>query len=259
LHLFGDHGAVISPLRAHNGAGDAGRGKVNERIAEGVDVGARMHFVVGTSQNGKPVTLAFGAVSGFPDLDDLMRRYGVSQAVIDAAPEEHATREWARKWNPRTIDTAQDVKVWRCAYSTPKPGQSAMIVWNEKTQLVTVPRTETLSRSAAELLSARQLPRYEPGHPGWVEYLLHHKNSKKIPIFVEGLVDAKIIDHFEWHEIGPDHLFHAGTYEMIAREAPHGQVVPTRGLISLKRTQERSAGLEIPGERHADGKAPWRG
>ena len=50
-----------------------------------------------------------------------------------------------------------------------------------------------------------------------------------------GLETERVLDHYEWHEVGPDHLFHAATYEMIARQAPHGMVTPLVGLITTRR------------------------
>src|SRR5450759_5978293 len=106
--------------------------------------------------------------------------------------------------------------------------------WNQETGVVVAPRTEILSRSADELLERRILPRYEPTE-AWLAYIAHHIASKKVPIWVHGLETERVLDHYEWHEVGPGHLFHAATYEMIARQAPHGMVTPLVGLITTRR------------------------
>jgi len=108
------------------------------------------------------------------------------------------------------------------------------VSWNEETGVVVAPRTEILSRSAEELLERRILPRYEPSE-GWLAYLAHHVASKKVPIWVRGLETERVLDHYEWHEVGPDHLFHAATYEMIARQAPQRMVAPPLRLITTRR------------------------
>ena len=84
------------------------------------------------------------------------------------------------------------------------------------------------------MLERRILPRYEPTE-AWLAYIAHHIASKKVPIWVHGLETERVLDHYEWHEVGPDHLFHAATYEMIARQAPHGMVTPLVGLITTRR------------------------
>src|SRR5450759_2318353 len=117
--------------------------------------------------------------------------------------------------------------------------------WNQETGVVTAPRTEILSRSADELLERRILPRYEPTE-AWLAYIAHHVASKKVPIWVHGLETERVLDHYEWHEVGPDHLFHAATYEMIARQAPHAMIAPPIGLITTRRGKalEEGAGVE---------------
>jgi hypothetical protein len=111
---------------------------------------------------------------------------------------------------------------------------AAQVNWNKETGVVTAPRTEILSRSADELLERRILPRYEPTE-GWLAYVAHHIASKKVPVWVRGLETERVLDHYEWHEVGADHLFHAATYEMIARQAPHGIATPVVGLITTRR------------------------
>jgi hypothetical protein len=215
----------------------------------GVDVGAKFDVVIGEWSEGRPRTLAMVRVDTWAELDQLMERYGVVKCCIDSAPEEHATRDWAEKYNRRSglnLDAGgtygskhgPSIRVWRVQYATLKLPSGPETVWNEKTGMVSAPRTETLSRSADELLTKRVLPRYEPGNPDWVAYLTHHRNSKRMPVFVEGLEKEGVVDHWEWHEVGPDHMFHAGTYEMLAREAPRGMATPGTGLVSFKQTRD---------------------
>jgi hypothetical protein len=204
----------------------------------GVDVGAKFDVVVGLRDpSGAPRTIWFGRVDGYEDLDVLMRRYGVAACVIDAAPEEHATRAWAAGYNRLSASPAvpSHIVVWRAAYgSSARPGVTAQVSWNDESGVVTAPRTEILSCSAEELLERRILPRYEPSE-AWLAYLAHHVASKKVPIWVSGLETERVLDRYEWHEVGPDHLFHAATYEMLARQAPQGIVAPPLRLITTRR------------------------
>ena len=56
-----------------------------------------------------------------------------------------------------------------------------------------------------------------------------------MPIWVKGLETERVLDHYEWHEVGPDHLVHAATYEMIARQAPQRMVGLPLTLITTRR------------------------
>ena len=122
----------------------------------GVDVGAKFDVVVGTRDpSGAPRTIWFGRVDCYEDLDVLMRRYAVTTCVIDAAPEEHATRAWAARHNRMSTSPAvrSHIVVWRVSYGSPaRPGVAAQVSWNQETGIVVAPRTEILSRSADELL-----------------------------------------------------------------------------------------------------------
>lgn len=207
----------------------------------GVDVGAKMDVVIGRlAADGVPWTVHVGRYQTFADLDDLMKRFGVVACVIDAAPEEHMTREWAAKWN-----TPGYTRVWRSTYGG-GGGRGPEVRWVEAEGLVSSPRTEILSKSSTELLSERVLPKYD-GSEAYEAFLTHHVNSKRIVKFVPGLETQQVIDRYEWHEVGPDHLFHAATYEMLARMAPRQAMPPTIGLVSLSRGRDeaRKEPLEV--------------
>jgi hypothetical protein len=205
----------------------------------GIDVGKFLDVVIGTTENGRPRTLEFKRLSGetkWEELDQLMVQYGVVSAVIDADPEDHQSRMFCNKWMGRA---------WRCRWIQAKVRD---IRWDEDTRLVTAPRTETLTRSSIELLTQRILPIYDNSEV-YDAYIAHHENSKKVPVFrdIEG-VDAgadsdtvdreRIVDHFVWRETGPDHMFLAGTYEMLARMGYQGNAgLPSVALVTMDRAK----------------------
>lgn len=220
-----------------------GEGQVFDRFEDsargltctmGVDVGKYLDVVIGTTDKGRPRTLEFkrlGGDSKWDDLNALMVHYAIVNCVIDSQPEDHLAHVFANKWLGR---------VWRCRYSD---GRIKEVKFDETTHSVSVPRTEILTRSSTELLTERILPRYD-GTDVYDSYILHHTNSKKVPIFtgVESLalddtVDRERgIDHYEWKETGPDHFFHAGTYEMLARMGYSASAgLPAVGLVSINR------------------------
>ena len=201
----------------------------------GVDVGKVLDVVIGTMDQGRPRIIEFKRLEGegkWDELNELMVLYGVVNCVVDADPEDHMAHVFANHWPGR---------VWRCRYSH---GRVKDIRWDDTTYLVTPPRTELLTRSSMELLTQRILPRYD-GSVVYDEFIKHHENSKKVPIFsgintvdMESVDNEQGISHYEWRETGPDHQFHAGTYEMLARigyQASAG--LPAVGLVTMDRAK----------------------
>ncbi|MGV0985090.1 MAG: phage terminase large subunit family protein [Limnohabitans sp.] len=207
----------------------------------GIDVGTKFDCVVGKLEGGVPKTIWMGRLNSYDECDNLMRRFHVATCCIDAAPEEHATRAWAAKYNRYAKAGSQvgsKIVVWRVGYVGGKrPGQTAQVSWNEQNGVVSAPRTEILSASAEELLTERVLPRYD-GSDSFRAFIAHHVASKKIPIWVKGLEDKRVLDHYEWHEVAADHQFHAATYEMMARMAPRGIAMPRTGMITTRRGRQ---------------------
>ncbi len=66
----------------------------------GVDVGTKLHTIIRThGAPDAPSRLLFaGEVDSFDDLDRLMKRFNVDRVVIDAQPEGHGAREFARRY-----------------------------------------------------------------------------------------------------------------------------------------------------------------
>lgn len=201
----------------------------------GVDVGKYLDVVIGTTDRGRPRVVEFKRLSGeskWDDLSNLMVLYGVVNCVVDADPEDHMAHVFARKWAGR---------VWRCRYSH---GRVKDIRWDDTTMQVTPPRTEILTRSSMEILTERILPKYD-GTDVYDAFIAHHVNSKKVPIYssIEGMASEDAvdkergIDHYEWRETGPDHFFHASTYEMLARIGYQGTVsLPSVGIVTIDRS-----------------------
>jgi len=53
--------------------------------------------------------------------------------------------------------------------------------------------------------------------------------------WVKGLETQWMLDHDEWHEVGPDHQFHCAAYARLARFARRTIAPPLVRLISLQR------------------------
>lgn len=191
----------------------------------GIDVGKMIDVVVDTVEDGIPRTIHMGRYADWNDLDLVVRRFGAACVVIDAFPEEHAAREFQKRF-PGVV--------WRCSYLT-NPTAPREWKWDQEIGLVKVPRTEVLTQSAKELLTLQILPRFD-GSPAWEAFIRHHEASQKVPVFIEGIEESRIVERYQWIERGPDHMFHARTYAMIARKSPFIQPsLPKIGIRSFRR------------------------
>jgi len=74
----------------------------------GVDVGLKLHVVIRQRLGeDRSRALFIGEVDTFEELGRFIERYRVHRCVLDALPESHKAREFARRWHP---------KVWRAYY-----------------------------------------------------------------------------------------------------------------------------------------------
>lgn len=224
---------------------------VGEGYFMGVDIGKSIDVVIGKwAEGGIPQTVRILSVTDWKELDQLMYQYAIISCVVDALPEERDAKEFQERWNAPGM-----LRVWRCVYRGVSTSSAQReVLWRDDndtvTPIVSAPRDEILTRSSNELLARRRLPRFD-GSDFHEKYLDHHKNSKKVPVFKEGQEAERVIDYYEWVADGPDHFFHAGTYEMLARMAPRSMAPPVeRGFMSMtgvrKRGGDGPATLERP-------------
>lgn len=193
----------------------------------GVDVGRMLDVVIGHQDQNGPRTVYVGRLNDFAQLDELMTRFGVACCVIDAMPETRKVLEFVERWPGR---------VWRANYSDPSKGMPRDTRWDEERRVVTIGRTDALDASSTELLSTRLLPGFD-GSDALVAYVEHHVNSKRVPIFVPGMEMERIVQQYRWVEVGPDHLFHAATYEWMARQSFQPSAnLPSRAIYGLNRS-----------------------
>ena len=107
---------------------------------------------------------------------------------------------------------------------------------------MTADREALLSDTANELNAhALDWPRFDAS-PLYERLIAHLVASQKIPIWVKGLETQRVLDHYEWHEVGPDHQFHFAAYARLARLARRPIAPPLVGLISLQRGAKRDRG-----------------
>jgi len=181
--------------------GDAGMEESsNSATTMGVDTGKELHVVIGQKAPGakRRRILWIGVCQAYVELDDLMRRFQVNRCVIDALPEIHATREFARRHPGRVY----------CNYFLHH--QKGAVKWNKEEYIVQENRTEALDSSR---MAIRR------------EEVVLPRQSKIVETFAEQLThDVKRLEEdeetgaqeYRYVRTGTDHFSLAFTYEVLA-------------------------------------------
>lgn len=172
-----------------------------EPCTMGVDTGRELHVVITRRINPNEETrqiVYLGVLHDYRELDDLMVRFNVYTCVIDALPEIHATREFARRLAGR---------VYMNYFNENQRGSPA---WNHEDFIVQENRTEALDLSRSMVRDGKViLPRASRLVR---EFALHMA------------ADAKRLEEnedtgaksYRYIRTGPDHFSLAFTYECVA-------------------------------------------
>jgi hypothetical protein len=183
----------------------------DDRCMMGVDVGAVLHVVVrkfAREADGSRVRQAvfLGQIDRWEELDDLVERYDVRMAVVDALPEHHKALEWARRHEGR-------VKV--AYYVGGKEGTKHDEPTREKAAeefAVDLDRTRHFDALRASYL-AREVVN-PAGLEGLVtDYVQHFLRVKRVMA-----TDGHGNNYATWTRTGDDHWVHAEIYCQAAME-----------------------------------------
>ena len=173
------------------------------RCTMGVDTGKELHVVVSRHihegrQRGMRRVVYLGKRQNYSDLDDLMTRYNVGLCVIDALPEIHATREFARR-HPGRVSLNYFLESQRGSYN-----------WNHEQGIVQENRTEALDASRQAIRDRKVvLPRGGPVIQEFAEHL-----AADVKQLVED--EETGARSFRYVKTGTNHFSLAFTYECIA-------------------------------------------
>jgi len=167
----------------------------------GCDVGGVHHLHASKVVDGKRVKVFAGTVSGFPELERVVRDLEISVGVIDAMPETHSTREFCRN-NPG----------WIACYYNDLSKKKGKPDYKERT--IVVGRTETLDAS------------YQDYAMGKVVLPVAFRSIDGGDFLAQMTAPTRIYDEaknkFVWDEGSrPDHHRHADNYEKIASGLYH--------------------------------------
>lgn len=182
----------------------------------GVDVGSRWHYKVSSiGTDGQRYVRAIGAAHSWDDLDALMSHFRVRHCVIDALPELDGSKQFSARWAGRVL---------RAFY----PGTSAV-----KGQLFHLDGFDTTKKKRKRKPGATDVVNVSRTMAMDRVYAMIARVEEHWP--VDLLADPELQAHLTsptrtitldshgqqvaaWVQAGPDHLYHACVYDMIARE-----------------------------------------
>jgi hypothetical protein len=171
----------------------------------GVDTGRELHVVISRrhdprGEGPKREVIWIGNAQSYEELDDLMKRFEVTRCVIDAMPEIHATREFAKRHGGR---------VWLCYFNENQKGSAK---WDHQQHIVQVNRTEALDAAKRGIRDEEVvLPRRVPLLETFAEHLAC--DAKKL--IEDEETGAK---SYRYVRTGTNHYSLAFTYDWMASE-----------------------------------------
>ena len=169
----------------------------------GVDTGKDLHVVIGRwvrqgRNKGKREIVFLGTRQHYGELDELIKRYNVQGCVIDALPEIHHTREFARR-HPGRVYLNYFLESQRGSYN-----------WNHTDWIVQENRTEALDASRQAVREKKVLL---PRGGEVVREFAEHMAADVKQLVEDEDTGAK---SFRYVRTGTDHYSLAFTYECIA-------------------------------------------
>ncbi len=171
----------------------------------GVDTGRELHVVISrrldpSGKTTKREIVCLGTLQAYEELDSLMERFTVSRCVIDAMPEIHATREFAKRHGGRA---------YLCYFNEHQKGSAK---WDHAQHIVQVNRTEALDSGKKGIRDAEVvLPRRIPV----VDTFAQHLASDAKQLIEDEETGAK---SYRYIRTGTNHYSLAFTYDWLASE-----------------------------------------
>lgn len=171
----------------------------------GVDIGSKLHYRISSLGPDNAIYVRdMGTTNNWEELDGLMNRFHVRQAVVDAEPEWHASQEFCDKWQGRAV---------RSFYAT---GVAALkgTLFHQKTDTndLQVNRVMALDTIYQMVYAAREKwPSKIALNP---EVIAQMVSSARIKLTDEKTGQSS----YDWVHAGPDHFMHASAYDCIARK-----------------------------------------
>jgi hypothetical protein len=171
----------------------------------GADIGARIHYRIDSIGPGGFVYVReMGSVPRIDDLDDLMRKYNVRRAVLDAEPEWHAALDFCLRWKGRAL---------RCFYPTNANALKSEL-FHVKPDTVDIQANRTMILDLVYATIARAEERWPLSIVTNEEVVEHMTNMTRVRVNNEDTGH----NYYNWVRTGPDHSAHAAGYCILARK-----------------------------------------
>lgn len=170
----------------------------------GIDVGGAFDVRISYRTNrGNRLAVFMGKVRHVQELYDLVERYNVQMAVIDAEPEATLSEEF---------QNTAGIPVWRCKYRHTE-GTSAGMKLNDNDMVINIDRTDALDRSFVQLKRKKNLL------PANYSAILGGEYESEMCMPIREAVDdpKRGSRRFIWTK-GKDHQRHCDTYDMLAAD-----------------------------------------
>jgi hypothetical protein len=171
----------------------------------GIDTGRELHVVISRrrdpkGEDPKREVVYIGTAQSYEELDDLMKRFEVTRCVIDAMPEIHATREFAKRHGGR---------VYLNYFIEHQKGSAK---WDSQQHIVQVNRTEALDAAKKAIRDGEVvLPRRIP----ILDTFAQHLASDAKQLIEDEETGAK---SYRYVRTGTNHYSLAFTYDWLASE-----------------------------------------
>jgi hypothetical protein len=175
----------------------------------GVDVGKWLNYVIcKVGAAGELITLNWGKLEHFEELDTLIRQFRIRSAVVDIRPETRKAKEL------RDRCVKRGVNLWLAEYDT--SGTIRDHVKHDDERLITLNRTEIMDDIVAGFKTQFiELPRDFEQDPEFIDQL---KAPVRTQVRKSELEKRKGSDkpQFRYVETGADHYFHSYVYAKAA-------------------------------------------
>ena len=178
----------------------------------------------------------------FEELDNLMKRYNVRRAIVDAQPEKRSAVAFAKRWHPKAdvayyVQTREGMK------------KDVAVVEKESDKLViNLDRTRTLDDLWAVYLTG-EIENPEVKDP---DFRTHHKSIYRV---VEK--NSRGNPFAYWRSTGADDYTHADNYCNIAMDLM-GAFSGGERTVTAKRKKERTPGSKPLPKRGRKQSSSWR-
>lgn len=203
---YSGEGDQLTYADIENCKGDYFAPKRADWAVMGVDVGSVLHVAIDDFKGTRRRALFRGVVPDWEELERIRKRYNCEVGVIDALPEIHKAREYAKNQK----------RFYLCQYTG--EAKAGGYTLNKSDKVLSTNRTESLDDMTACILAGKVM--YPKDIKSNKEFMNHMIVSTRILD-----VKRKPVPLFVWEHPAnqPDHFFHAENYvNMAAKIAGFG-------------------------------------